>query len=111
MRFRDTGTRIRGVVVAGDYGAPSRIDWTEGTLTKVDYPCEFQPDTTSEDVQQQQRTETYWRLFVPADADIVATDRWRFLGVDYDIVGDVEQWRHRGVVHHLEVRVLRVSGG
>lgn len=114
MRYRDTGTRLRGVAVAGDYGNPATIDWSEGSLDTVDYPCEQQPETgiasTSEDVDQQQRTLSRWVLFLPATADITAVDRWRFRGADYEISA-VKPQRARGRGHHLEVRLLRVSGG
>lgn len=111
MRFRDSGTRLRGVAVAGEYGNPGGIDWTEGTLSKLDLPCEMQPESSDEDVVQQQRTVTRWRLFLPLGSDITASDRWRFLGVDYEVVGDVETWRFRGKEHHIEARLQRVSGG
>lgn len=115
MRFRDIGTRLRGVTVAGDYGNPASIDWTEATLNKLDMPCEFQPEAdlsgSSEDVVQQQRTESHWRLFLPAGTDITAQDRWRFDGVDYEVDGDVKHWRVRGAEHHVEARVLKVTGG
>lgn len=115
MRFRDAGTRLRGVAGAGDYGNPAAIDWTEATLDKLDSPCEFQPEpgrtSSVEDMQQQQRIVTHWRLFLPAGMDITAVDRWRFHGLDYEVDGDVEHHRARGAEHHLEVRVLRVSGG
>lgn len=111
MRFRDTGTRLRGVTVAGDYGNPASIDWTEGTLNKLDLPCEMQPLSGDEDVEQQQRTITRWNLFLPAGADITAKDRWRFLGVDYEVDGEVEPWRVRGREHHRECKLIKVTGG
>lgn len=115
MRFRDTGTRLRGVAAAGQYGNPAAIDWTESTLDKADYACEFQPEpgrtASTEDVQQQERVVTHWHLYLPAGADVTAVDRWRFLGIDYEIEGDVKRFRARGNDHHLEARVMRVSGG
>jgi len=111
VRLRDTGTRLRGVTVAGEYGNPASIDWTEGTLNKLDLACEMQPLSGDEDVAQQQRTTTRWRLFLPADADMTAKDRWRFYGVDYEVDGDIEPWRARGKEHHREARLIRVSGG
>jgi hypothetical protein len=111
MRFRDTGTRLRGVTVPGDYGNPASIDWTEATLNKLDLPCEFQPESSDEDVVQQERTESRWRLFLPAGADMTAKDRWRFDSVDYEVDGEVEPWRRSGREHHREARLLRVSGG
>lgn len=115
MRFRDTGTRLRGVTVAGEYGNPAAIDWTEGTLNKLDLACEMQPQpglsSTEEDVVQQNRVVTRWVLFLPAGADMTAKDRWRFLGVDYEVSGDVERWRVRGTEHHVEARLQKVTGG
>lgn len=109
MRFRDSGTRLRGVVVAGTQGRPSRLDWA--TPTELDLPCEFQPNSTSEDVQNQDRTVTSWRVFLPAAADITAADRWWFLGVVYEVDGEVERHRRGGREHHVELVVRRVSGG
>lgn len=111
MRFRDTGTRLRGVTVAGEYGNPSSVDWTEDTLNKLDLACEMQPESGDENVVQQDRTTTYWRLFLPAGADMTAKDRWRFLGVDYEVDGEIEPWRIRGAEHHREARLIRVAGG
>lgn len=111
MRFRDTGTRLRGVTVAGDYGNPDSIDWAEGTLNKLDLACEMQPESSDEDVVQQERTVTHWRLFLPAGSDMTARDRWRFAGVDYEVDGQVEPWRRGGRDHHIEARLIRVQGG
>lgn len=111
MRFRDTGTRLRGVTIPGEYGNPSAIDWAEGTLDKLDLPCEMQPESSDEDVVQQQRTTSHWRLFLYAGADLTAKDRWRFNSVDYEVDGEVEHHRARGREHHIEARLLKVSGG
>ena len=111
MRLRDTGTRLRGVTVAGEYGNPASIDWTEGTLNKLDLACEMQPESSGEEVAQQDRTATTWRLFLAAGADMTAKDRWRFSGVDYEVDGEVQPWRVRGTEHHREARLIRVSGG
>jgi hypothetical protein len=111
MRLRDTGTRLRGVTVAGDYGNPATIDFTEGTLNKLDMACEMQPVSSDEDVVQQERTTTTWRLFLAAGADMTAKDRWRFHGVDYEVDGEIEPWRMGGREHHLEARLIRVAGG
>ena len=111
MRFRDTGTRLRGVTGAGEYGNTAAIDWTEGTLSKLDLACEMQPESSDENVVQQDRTTTRWRLFLPAGADMTAKDRWRFYGIDYEVDGEVQPWRIRGTEHHIEARLIRVSGG
>lgn len=109
MRFHDSGTRLRGVVVAGTQGRPDRLDFT--SPGELDLPCEFQPNSTSENVDNQDRTVTSWRVFLPAGADITAVDRWRFLGVVYEVDGEVERHRRGGREHHVELVVSRVSGG
>lgn len=112
MRFRDTGTRLRGVTVPGDYGNPDSIDWTEATLNKLDLPCKFEPGSVIEDVVQQQRIETRPRVFLYANADITATDRFRYAGVDYEVVGDPQPWPSlSGRKHHRQFELLRVTGG
>lgn len=110
MRFRDSGTRLRGVVVPGTQGRPSRIDWNQPPA-ELDLACEFQPTSSTESVDNQERTETYWRVFLPAGADITAADRWRFYGVDYEVDGEVERHRRAGREHHVELVVTRVAGG
>jgi hypothetical protein len=74
-------------------------------------PCEFQPNSSSEAVDNQDRTVTSWRVFLPAGADVTAVDRWRFLGVVYEVDGEVERHRRGGRDHHTECVVRRVSGG
>jgi hypothetical protein len=114
VRFRDTVTRLRAPDTTGPDGATIPGDWTnatEGQLLKVDYPAEFQPLSSTEDVVGQQRTESTHRAFLPAGADVKATDRIRFLGVDYWVDGEPEAWRHHGRDHHLEVFCFRVQGG
>lgn len=119
MRLRDTVTRLRAPDVTGPDGATIPGDWatvTEGQLDKVDYPCEFQPLGSTEDVVAQQRTESTHRVFLPATVqgeppDVLPTDRLRHLGLDYQVDGDPEVWRHRGTTHHIEVLCFRITGG
>lgn len=114
MRFRDTVTRLRAPNVTGPDGAIIPGDWTNATevqLLKVDYRGEFQPLSSTENIVGQQRTESTHRAFLPAGADVKATDRIRFLGVDYWVEGEPERWRRRNREHHLEVRCFRVQGG
>lgn len=108
MLLRDTGTRLRGTVTTGSYGS-EQIDWS--APDELVLACEHQPLAGTEDVVQQQRTESRWRVFLPAGADVVATDRWRFDGRDYEIVAEPERWRINGREHHVELEVELVSGG
>ena len=109
----DTVTRLRTPTVTGPDGVPV-IDWdsAEAGWSKVDYTgCSFQPLASSEDVVAQQRTDSTHKVFLTAGADVLATDRLRFDALDYQVDGDPEQWRIRGVDHHLEVLCFRITGG
>jgi hypothetical protein len=108
FQLHDTCTRLRATVAVGSYGAEVP-DWTAPAT--VELACEFQPLTVQEDLVQQQRTESQWKVFLYADADVVATDRIRFRGIDYEIDGQPKRWRLRGGEHHLELVVQLVTGG
>jgi hypothetical protein len=113
MRLRDVGTRLRGTLVPGTQGRPSRLDWA--APGEREYPCEFQPNSTragsTEDLAAQDRTVTSWRVILPAGADITTADRWRFLGVVYEVDGEVERHRRGHREHHVECVVRRIQGG
>ena len=106
MRLSDTVTRLRAPLIAGPYGN-SEFDWPNAT--SVDYPAEVQPVSSTEDVVNQQQTVTRWRLFLGSTADIEATDRIEWDGDTYEVDGEVERWKRRGVVHHLEAVLMRVD--
>lgn len=110
MRLHDTGTRLRGVVVAGTQGRPERIDWNQEPA-ELELPCEHQPNSTGEAVDNQERTVTSWRVFLGAGTDITAVDRWRFNGVIHEVDGEVERHRRGGREHHVELVVKRIAGG
>lgn len=109
MRLRDRLTRLRPGTTVGPDGATVAGDWSSATET--DYPCEFQPLGSTEEVVGQQRTESTHRAFLPATADVVPTDRLRFLGLVYQVDGQPEHWRRGGRTHHLEVFCFRIQGG
>ncbi|WDZ87188.1 phage head completion protein [Micromonospora cathayae] len=106
MRLRDQVTRVRAPLVDGPYGNQQR-DWDNATAQP--YPAEVQPVSSTEDVVNQQQTVTRWRMFLGADADLEATDRFEWDGGTYEVDGDVERWKRRGVLHHLEAVLMRVD--
>lgn len=107
--FRDTVTVVRaGALPAPDGGNPLP-NWA--IVTTVDYPGELQPLNTSEDIVGQQRTDSTHKAFLPAGADVRATDRLRHQGRDYEVDGEPERWRAWGSDHHVEVRCFRITGG
>lgn len=106
-RYDDTVTRLRGTPATGSYGSVE-LDWTDPD--EVDYPAAVQPLSSSEDVVNQERTVTRWRVHT-GPADVTAQDRVVWDGGTYEVDGDVEVHKRRGVLHHLEFVIKRVSGG
>lgn len=107
MRLHDTITRLRATGSSDGYGNTT-ADWS-GTLNEVDLPAEVQPAGSTEDVVDQARTTTRWRLWLFADADLTASDRVRWDGQVYEVDGDVETWKRRGAPHHLEALLMKVT--
>lgn len=112
MRFRDVVTVMRAPTVVGPDGAGG-IDWDtpESSWTLTEYAGEFQPVSSTEDLVGQERIHSTHKAFLPAVADILATDRVRFLATDYWVDGQPERHRHRGRDHHIEAFCFRVQGG
>jgi hypothetical protein len=102
----ETVIRRRAPLVDGPYGNQVR-DWENAP--PVTYPAEVQPVSSAEDVVDQQRTVTRWRLFLGPGADLEATDRIEWDGATYEVDGDVERWERRGVLHHIEAVLMRVN--
>ena len=106
MLLPDQVTRRRATTASDGYGNPTS-DWS--SVTEVVYPAEVQPASTDENVVDQDRTVTRWRAWLPAAADLVATDRIVWDGDTYEIDGDVQRWKQRGVPHHIEVLLVKVT--
>lgn len=110
-RLTDSVVRKRASLIAGGYGNQAR-DWANAT--SVTYPARVHPVSSTEDVVNQQRTETRWKLYLGPDADLEATDRieWDDGGgvATYDIDGGIERHpRLSGQAHHIKAILLRVD--
>jgi hypothetical protein len=108
LLLHDTVTRVRAPLTAGPYGGQQR-DWSN--TSSVAYPAEVQPVSSTEAVVDADRTVTRWRVVVGPGAAVAATDRIVWDGGTYEVDGDVERWKHRGVLHHLEAVLMRVTEG
>lgn len=108
MILRDSVTRLRAPLTSGGYGNQKR-DWAAATSTS--YPAAVQPVSSAEEVVDQVRTATRWRLFLPRSADLLASDRIEWDGGTYEVEGDVERWKRFGRLHHLEAVLFRVTQG
>lgn len=107
MIFRDTVTIRRASVVAGPYNSTER-NWSAATSTSS--AADVQPLQTTEQIVGQDSVVTRWRIYLPAGADLVYTDRVDWDGSTFEVDGEVERWKRRGVLHHLEAVLKRVQG-
>lgn len=108
MRYHDEVTRARAALVPGPYNSQVP-DWPGAGRDR--FPASVQPLSSSEDVVQQQRTETRWRVFTVPGAQFRATDRVEWDGGTYEVDGDVEVHKRAGITHHLELVISRVEQG
>lgn len=108
--FNDTITRVRAPLIADKYGAPRR-DWANAVRTVVD-EVSVQPDTSAETTGDRSAVVTGWRVFTTrgADIDLLSTDRVEIDGLTLEVDGEVARYRIAGRVHHVEVRLRRVTG-
>jgi head-tail adaptor len=106
MLLRDRITRLRAPLISAEYGN-NVYDWANAD--EDEFAAEVEPMSSSEDVVNQQRTETRWRLVLGRTADLVATDRVVWDSVTFEVDGEVERHKVRGILHHLEAVLLRVD--
>ena len=108
MILRDTVTRTRAAQATDAYGN-QQPDWNN-TISAA-YPAAVGPVGTDEQVVDEQRTVSRWRMFLQPDADVIATDRITWDGATYEIDGDVQLWKRGRRAHHKEALLIKVTQG
>lgn len=106
--LRDTVTVVRAPLIPGPYNADT-WDWANAVRTTV--AGSVHPVSSTEDVVLQQRTETRWKLYLAPTADLRATDRVEWDTGSYEVDGEVERHKARGLLHHYSAVLTRVVGG
>lgn len=106
----ETITVVRPATTTDRYGN-AISDWTSATRTDID-GCAVAPRSSSEDNIGRQAVIVGLTVYAPAGADIRPTDRLEVRGDDYEVDGDVGDWRNpfTGSRPGLEVPVKRVAG-
>lgn len=105
----DTITVLRAVAAVDRYG-DTISGWDTPTETDL-VGCRVQPAAGPEDTVDRDQITRRWLLFAPPGADILATDRIRWNGDDYDIDGELRRWSSpTGRLAHIEADLTRVEG-
>lgn len=105
--LRQTITILRAARVTDRYGTVT-LDWKNPTQTVV--RGEVQPRATSENAVGRSLEVIDAVLFLPPDADLLASDRVLINGVTYRVVGPPQQVQRLGRPHHLIANVTNVEG-
>lgn len=109
--FADTVALVRAPLVVDKYGnVTSQRDWAHATRT-VYSGVSVQPDVSSEDTGDRFTVITGWQLRTPKGRDFPAlpSDRVEYDGMTLEVDGEVGRYRMAGRVHHVELRLKRVS--
>jgi len=86
------------------YGNPQ-----PGTETSDIWPARFEQLSSDEFVRDRDTVVADWRVFLPAEAAVTPFSRVEVDGKTFEVWGDpIEQRAPRGI-HHLEVRLRRVT--
>lgn len=85
-----TVTVLRAPLVEDAYGN-EEPDWGSATSTVVD-GCSVQPQVGAEATVGRDTVVSRWQLFAPDGTDLLATDRIRWQGVDYEVDTEVQRW-------------------
>uniref|UniRef100_UPI0026F45B7A hypothetical protein n=1 Tax=Nocardiopsis sp. YSL2 TaxID=2939492 RepID=UPI0026F45B7A len=100
------------VTVLRPVGTDRHGDPLPGDPAETDSPgWDIQPASTSEDTEGGDTVEEEWTAIGPPGADVRATDRVRWRGLEYQVEGRPEPWPdERGQPHHIEMQLRRVRG-
>jgi len=104
----DTVTILRSTWRNDGHG--NRVeDWSNPTTTEVG-GCSVQPGASAENLTNRDAVLHEWRAWLPADADILATDHVEVpSGVVCEVVGEPQRWAGLGL-DHIEVYLTRWEG-
>ncbi|MFJ8750456.1 hypothetical protein ACIREO_14150 [Streptomyces sp. NPDC102441] len=110
--YADSVMRLRADFVVDRYGnASTERDWPNAEQQAI-AGVNVQPDSSLELVGERTSVTTAWRLIGPKgrDLDVLRTDRLVFDGMTLEVDGELARYRYAGRVHHVELRMVRVSG-
>ena len=112
LLYGETVTLVRAPLKTDKYGnETTERDWANAERTTYK-GLMVQPDASSEAVGDRPSVITGWRLITPKGVTFPAlpTDRVEWDGLTLAVDGEVGRFKVRGVLHHCEARLKRVSG-
>lgn len=111
MLFTDVVTLVRAPLIEDKYGnATTQRDWANAART-VYASVSVQPDVSTEETGDRATVISGWQLRTPKGRDFPAlpTDRVEYDGMTLEVDGEVGRYRMGGRIHHVELRLKRVS--
>lgn len=87
-----------------------KVTLETGDPAGLTVPADVKPLRSSEQVIAGVGTIiAHYRIILPASTGLTGWSALTWEGKRYEVVGDVEQWKRNGVLHHQEVTVRAVG--
>lgn len=90
-------------------GVDAYGDIQPGTETSVTYPARLEQLKSEEIIRDRDTVLADWRMFLPAGAEVGPFDRVEAGGREFRVYGDPAEQRSPRGIHHLELRLQRVT--
>lgn len=107
---RATITRLRPVLITDGHGN-TVPDWSQPPAELPIGGCSVQPAATAEVLTSRDTVQDQWTVWAPRFADITASDRVRWRGIDYEVLGQPAAWDSpTGALSHQQFNMQRWEG-
>lgn len=110
--YRDHIDVLRAPLVDTDYGQAR--DWDNAQVVYASLRASVQPDKSHgrppDESQDRETGITYLRVYTPGQADIQASDRVRYQGLVYDVVGVAHVWPPISRAAYTSCTMRRIDG-
>jgi len=102
--------RLRPVLINDSHGN-TVPDWSQPPSELGIGGCSVQPGGTSEVLTSRDTIQDLWEVFAPRFADVLPTDRIRWNGLDYEVLGQPAEWDSpTGAISHIQFQMQRWEG-
>jgi hypothetical protein len=102
--------RLRAVLISDGHGN-TVPDWSQPPDELGIGNCSVQPAATQEVLTSRDTVMDQWTVYAPRFADVLATDRVRWNGIDYEVMGQPAAWDSpTGGLSHIQFLMQRWEG-